>query len=103
MSVPPPTTVTSEKSSSLKKNGKTPGEAKKKKIQELSEAQYALKEREYYLLTDTANITVLDGCVSFCAHFKYLGTWVSFLLRDDFYIAKRLAAASAAMGTLNPL
>ena len=80
------------------------GKEKRRKItQESSDTRYAREEREYFVLTNTANITVLDGFVSFCAHFKYLGTWVSFLLRDDFYIAKCLDAASAAMGALNLL
>ena len=53
--------------------------------------------------TDTANIAVLNGFVSFCAHFNYLGTWVSFSLHDNFDITKRFAAENTAMGSLNPL
>ena len=36
----------------------------------------------------------------FCSHFKYLGSWVPFLLRDDHYVAKRIASANASMGAM---
>ena len=41
-----------------------------------------------------------DGYITFCKHFNYLGTWVSYSLRDDYDISKRIAAANAAMGDL---
>ena len=41
-----------------------------------------------------------DGNVNFCSHFKYLGSWVSFLLRDDHDVAKCIASADASMGAM---
>ena len=41
-----------------------------------------------------------DGNVTFCSHFKYLGSWVSFSLRDDHNVAKRIASANASMGEI---
>lgn len=55
----------------------------------------------YHLLDETTNINVDEDFVSFCAHFKYLGTWVLFSLCDNHDIGKRLAAENAAMGALN--
>ena len=51
-------------------------------------------------LAETATIQVADGYITFCKHFKYLGTWVSYSLWDDYDISKRIAAANAAMGAL---
>ena len=41
-----------------------------------------------------------DGIVTFCPHFKYLGSWISFSLWDDYNITKRITAANASMGAL---
>ena len=41
-----------------------------------------------------------NGNVTFCSHFKYLGSWVSFSLRDDHDVAKRIASANASMGAM---
>ena len=46
---------------------------------------------------------MLDVFVTFCRHFKYLGTWVSFSLRDDHGVKKRLAAANASMGAMSKI
>ena len=43
---------------------------------------------------------VADGYVTFCQNFKYLGTWVSYSLYDNYEITKQVAAANAAMGSL---
>jgi hypothetical protein len=40
----------------------------------------------YDELTETRPIKVADGFVTFCCHFKYLGSFISFSLCDDFDI-----------------
>ena len=44
-----------------------------------------------------------DGFVTFFRHFKYIGTWVSFSIRDDRDVAKRLAAANASIGYMSKI
>ena len=41
-----------------------------------------------------------NGNVTFCPHFKYLGSWISFSLRDNHDVAKRIAYANAPMGAM---
>ena len=50
---------------------------------------------------ETDRINLEDGSyVDFCKHFKYLGSYASYHLRDDYDIDKRLAAAYGSMGAL---
>jgi hypothetical protein len=60
------------------------------------------KEREN--LYDTSpkiqRIKVADGHVDFVKHFKYLGSYISFDLTNDYDINKRIAAANKSMGSL---
>jgi hypothetical protein len=42
------------------------------------------EELMYDTLEETKPITVGDGFVSFCRHFKYLGSFVSFSLCNDY-------------------
>ena len=51
----------------------------------------------YIAFTETKQIAVADGNVTFCSHFKYLGSWVSFSLHDDHNVAKCIASANASM------
>jgi hypothetical protein len=44
-----------------------------------------------------------DGHVDFVKHFKYLGSYISFDLTDDYDIDKRIAAANKSMGPLKHL
>ena len=43
---------------------------------------------------------VSEGFVTFCVHFKYLGSWLSFYLRGDYDVGRRIGAANASMGAL---
>ncbi len=45
-------------------------------------------------------MAVEDGFVTFCRHFKYLGSFVFFSLCDDYNIKKRITAATQSMGVL---
>ena len=63
-------------------------------------------EREhgmYDRLEETKNFPVADGFVSFTWTFKYLGSHISYNLRDDDNITARIAAANASMGALKEL
>ena len=52
---------------------------------------------------ETQDIAIgTEGRITFCRHFKYLGSHISYHLRDDVDIEHRIAKASAAMGALNP-
>ncbi len=60
-------------------------------------------EREEDLYDDldkTQPIFVEDGYVTYCHHFKYLGSFISFSLCDDYDIEKRVTAATQSMGAL---
>ena len=71
--------------------------------EETMKQRRAREELLYDNLEETAPIPVSDGQVTFCRHFKYLGSYVSFCLCDDFDIDKRIAAASQAMGALKTM
>ena len=61
------------------------------------------REREedlYDNLDKTKPISVEDGYVTFCHHFKYLGSFISFSLCDDYDIEKPVTAATQSMGAL---
>ena len=63
-------------------------------------------EREHAMygkLDETQNFPVADGFVSFTRTFRYLGSLISYNLRDDDDITSRLAAANASMGKLNKI
>ena len=51
-------------------------------------------------LPETQPIQVADGFVTFTKHFKYLGSYISYNLRDDYDIQNRVLNASKAMGAL---
>jgi hypothetical protein len=64
-------------------------------------APYARENELYDLDPQTNNFDVTDGFVSYTKHFKYLGTIISYSLRDDTDINTRIASAGKAMGALN--
>ncbi len=43
-------------------------------------------------------INIDEGYVTFCWHFKYLGSYISFGLTDDYDIGQQLTAANQSMG-----
>ncbi len=59
------------------------------------------EEKIYETLEETQPIDIADGHVTFCRHFKYLGSYVSFSLCDDYDIEKRVAVATQSMGALS--
>ena len=76
---------------------------KEKLKQESYVSIHKREEKEYDDLPETQLIVVCDGCVTFCRHFKYLGNWILFSLRDDHDVAKRIAAANASMGAISKI
>lgn len=54
----------------------------------------------YFASEKTNRIHLSDGTsyVDFTAHFKYLGTYISFDLTEDFDINNRITKASKEMG-----
>jgi hypothetical protein len=61
------------------------------------------REREEELyddLDETKPISVEDGYVTFCRHFKYHGSFISFSLCDNYDIKKRVTAATQSTGAL---
>ena len=73
---------------------------KRKEKRESHEAKCKREDVEYTSLAETVLVKVADGYVTFFHNFKYMGTWVSYYLSDDYYITKRLAAANIARGYL---
>ena len=67
---------------------------------ESNENKCKREESLYISLTEKKQIAVANGNVTFCPHFKYLGSWISFSLRDDHDVAKRIASANASMGEM---
>ena len=61
----------------------------------------ANKKRAYILyLQKKKQISVANGNVTFCPHFKYLGSWISFSLREDHDVGKRIASANTYLGAM---
>ncbi len=77
---------------------------RKKKQKEKKETWEAARQRRidirYDALPATQQIEIADGYVTFCRTFKYLGSRISYNLRDDADIEARLAAANQSMGAL---
>ena len=52
--------------------------------------------------TETEDIILdKDGFIIFTKYFKYLGSFISFILNDDYDIAERIKKANQRMGALN--
>ena len=56
-------------------------------------ARYAREDELYDADPETANFDVTGGFVSFTKHFKYLGSMISYSLRDDIDVQRRIDAA----------
>jgi hypothetical protein len=67
---------------------------------ETRDERTSLEDSLYESSPETAEVPMIDGFVSYCLHFKYLGTWISYTLRDDYDIAMRIANSTKAMGAL---
>ena len=59
------------------------------------------EDGQYDNSTDTAIVKFKEGNVTFTRHFKYLGSYISYNLRNDHDVDSRIAAASASMVSLS--
>ena len=71
--------------------------------QESYDLRYKREETTYNNLPETRLIFVKEVFVTFCRNFKYLGSWISFYLREDHDIMNRIAAANASMGAMSKI
>ena len=62
--------------------------------------QTECKHATYDRLNETQDFPVADGFVSFTRTFGYLGSLISYNLRDDNDIASRLTSANTSMGKM---
>ena len=76
---------------------------KEKTKRESYDSRHKREEAEYDNIPETKLIVVCDGFVIFCRQLKYLGNWISFSLRDDHNVAKRIASANASMGAMSKI
>ena len=91
------TTITTEISTS-RPTGKRKKKKEKKETKE--KARQKKIDVKYDALPETQQFNIADGYVTFCRTFKYLGSRISYNLRDDADIEARLAAANQSMGAL---
>ena len=59
------------------------------------------EESLYITFTETKQIAVAKGNVTFFLHFKYLGSWISFSLRDNQDLDRRIDSVNASMGEMS--
>ena len=70
-----------------------------------TEAMYcpqSLQAEKYLELDLDEKVPVRDGYITFTQHFKYLGSWISDTLQDDYELDIRLKRAKGQMGSLKP-
>ena len=70
-----------------------------------TEAMYcpqSLQAEKYLELDLDEKVPVRDGYITFTRHFKYLGSWISDTLQDDYELDIRLKRAKGQMGSLKP-
>jgi hypothetical protein len=81
---------------------KKPAKRKKKKKKLYRQSARDLREDFLYdIHAETQRATVDDGYVAFTKHFCYLGSFVSYNLKDDFDISTRIKKANQNMGMLS--
>ena len=71
-----------------------------KKTQENALVKRKRENEEYDKCEETNDVKVSDGVITFTQHFKYLGSWLSYWLGDDYDVAARIGNANKAMGAL---
>ena len=70
--------------------------------QESEEQKRKRHDTLYNAAPETALINIGEhGHITFTKHFKYLGSYFSYSLNDNYNIAERLSQASSAMGALH--
>ena len=70
--------------------------------QESAKHNHKRHDTLYNAAPETALINIREhGHITFTKHFKYLGSYCSYSLKDNYNIAERLSQASSAMGLIN--
>ena len=59
-------------------------------VRESHEGKFRQEEREYVNIPKTRSVVVSESFFAFCVHFKYLGSWISFYLRNDYDVGRRI-------------
>jgi hypothetical protein len=72
----------------------------KQQAEEKERSRWEREEELYNKLDEMQPIQVEDGYVTFCCHFKFLGSFISFGLCDDYNIEKQVTATTQSMGAL---
>jgi hypothetical protein len=67
---------------------------------ESEKAKMAREDACYDSIDETKSVKVKDGFMTYTKHFKYLGSYISYSLQDDYDIKSRIAAATKAFGAL---
>ena len=68
--------------------------------EEKERSRWEREEELYNKLDEMQPIQVKDEYVTFCHHFKYLGSFISFGLCDNYDMEKQVTAATQSMGAL---
>ena len=67
---------------------------------EQKEESMSREEEAYNESSETDDVIMNGGHLTYCAHFKYLGSYMSFNLRDDFDINSRISSANKSFGSM---
>ena len=78
------------------------GLGKKKEEKENGKKKQKIYDQRYNDAEEIkTNLIGESGMITFTRHFKYLGSYISYSLKDDYDIEHRISEASAAIGDLN--
>jgi hypothetical protein len=65
---------------------------------ESEKAKMAREDACYDNIDETKSVKVKDGFMLYTKHFKYLGSYISYSLQDDYDIKSHIAAATKVFG-----
>ena len=71
-----------------------------KTVRAKEEENLSQMEKEYNRLAEAILIIFADDFISFCTHFKYIGSCISFLLRADYDVGHQIVTANMFLGAL---
>jgi hypothetical protein len=71
-----------------------------KPSKESEKAKMSREDACYNIIDKTQSVNVKDGFMTYTKHFKYLGSYISYSLQDDYDIKSHIAAATKAFGAL---
>ena len=94
----PEQTLPSSWSNCINTQPKNKTRGKQNVYKEITDELYG--DCQYGNYIETRNATVGNGFVEFTKHFKYLGSFVSYNLKDDYDIGQQLTNAYQHMGAL---